>query len=182
MLKINREKESGQALVEYVLLLMLVGVVAVGGLHIVGGSIGNVFTDINCQLQMQDNCTLATVNSNVDQNNDDADNDEGDDDDTPCSSTDTPTFQAQCIGGTVYLTVNSTCEDVDSSSISIDPDGLLGLETPLNISLAKEPDGFTLAANPINNVGLCVGVDTSTFSVTGTVYYTDGATIGITVN
>jgi pilus assembly protein Flp/PilA len=44
-------KERGQGLVEYALILVLVAVVVIAVLAVLGPIIGNVFTDINSQLQ-----------------------------------------------------------------------------------------------------------------------------------
>jgi pilus assembly protein Flp/PilA len=44
-------KERGQGLVEYALILVLVAVVVIAVLAVLGPIIGNVFTDINTQLQ-----------------------------------------------------------------------------------------------------------------------------------
>lgn len=169
-------QENGQALVEYVLLLILVGVVAIGALQLLGGGVGNVYEDIICGLE--GSCADAVVDADTgsDESADETEEEE------PCSTTDTPVFAAQCIGGSVYLTVTSTCEAVSSSSLSIDPDGLLGLDLPIDVTLVKEGSSLTLSSEPIANIGLCLGVDTSTFSVDGTVYYDDGEVVHITVD
>jgi pilus assembly protein Flp/PilA len=43
----NKKHEKGQGLVEYALILVLVGIVVIGALTILGPTIGNVFSDIN---------------------------------------------------------------------------------------------------------------------------------------
>lgn len=45
-----REREEGQAMVEYALILALVSVAAVGILKILGGSVAKIFTEINADL------------------------------------------------------------------------------------------------------------------------------------
>ena len=45
-----REREEGQALVEYALILALVSLAAVAALTLLGGKINNVFTEINSKL------------------------------------------------------------------------------------------------------------------------------------
>jgi pilus assembly protein Flp/PilA len=45
-----REREEGQALVEYALILVLVSVASVGTLTILGGDISQIFTDISTAL------------------------------------------------------------------------------------------------------------------------------------
>lgn len=175
-----KTQENGQALVEYVLLLILVGVVAIGALQLLGGGIGNVYEDIVCGLQ--GSCAGAVVDADTDSDESADETEEEEEEEEPCSTTDTPIFAAQCIGGSVYLTVTSTCEAVSSSSLSIDPDGLLGLDLPIDFTLVKEGSSLTLSSEPILNIGLCVGVDTSTFSVDGTVYYDDGEVFHITVD
>lgn len=49
-LKALRDGESGQAMVEYALILALVSVVAVGILATLGGSISSIFSSINADL------------------------------------------------------------------------------------------------------------------------------------
>ena len=49
-LKALREEESGQAMVEYALILALVSVAAVGILSILGGSVSSIFNKINSDL------------------------------------------------------------------------------------------------------------------------------------
>jgi pilus assembly protein Flp/PilA len=45
-----RDGESGQAMVEYALILALVSVVAVGILNALGGSVSSIFDEINSDL------------------------------------------------------------------------------------------------------------------------------------
>lgn len=45
-----KEKEKGQGLVEYALILVLVAIVVIAALMILGPIIGNVFSDINSSL------------------------------------------------------------------------------------------------------------------------------------
>ena len=45
-----REREEGQALVEYALILALVSLAAVAALTLLGGKINNVFQSINSKL------------------------------------------------------------------------------------------------------------------------------------
>ena len=45
-----RDEESGQAMVEYALILALVSVVAVGILTTLGGSVSSIFNEINSDL------------------------------------------------------------------------------------------------------------------------------------
>jgi Flp pilus assembly pilin Flp len=45
-----RDREEGQALVEYALLLSLIAVVSIGVLSTLGGKVANVFSDINADL------------------------------------------------------------------------------------------------------------------------------------
>jgi len=45
-----REREEGQALVEYALILVLVSIASVGTLTILGGDISQIFTDISTAL------------------------------------------------------------------------------------------------------------------------------------
>jgi pilus assembly protein Flp/PilA len=44
------QREEGQAMVEYALILALVSVVAIGTLKLVGGNVNSVFTNINNKL------------------------------------------------------------------------------------------------------------------------------------
>jgi pilus assembly protein Flp/PilA len=44
-------KQKGQGLVEYALILVLVAVVVIAVLAVLGPVIGNIFTDLNTQLQ-----------------------------------------------------------------------------------------------------------------------------------
>ena len=46
-----RERFEGQGLVEYALILVLISVVAIAIMATVGGSVKNVFTDVNNSLQ-----------------------------------------------------------------------------------------------------------------------------------
>ncbi len=43
----SKKHEKGQGLVEYALILVLVAIVVIGGMTVLGPSIGNVFSDIN---------------------------------------------------------------------------------------------------------------------------------------
>lgn len=63
----RRNKEAGQGLVEYALLLMLVGTVVIGALALVGRNTGNVFSNIACSLQQSGQCPAAS-NSNANSN------------------------------------------------------------------------------------------------------------------
>ena len=45
-----RNGESGQAMVEYALILALVSVAAVGVLTLLGGSVSSIFSEINADL------------------------------------------------------------------------------------------------------------------------------------
>jgi pilus assembly protein Flp/PilA len=45
-----RNGESGQAMVEYALILALVSVAAVGILTLLGGSVSSIFSEINADL------------------------------------------------------------------------------------------------------------------------------------
>ena len=45
-----RDRESGQAMVEYALILALVSVAAVGILSTLGGSVSSIFSEINADL------------------------------------------------------------------------------------------------------------------------------------
>jgi pilus assembly protein Flp/PilA len=45
-----RDEESGQAMVEYALILALVSVAAIGILKILGGTVSGVFSKINADL------------------------------------------------------------------------------------------------------------------------------------
>ena len=45
-----REREEGQALVEYALILVLVSIASVGTLTILGGDISAIFTDVSTAL------------------------------------------------------------------------------------------------------------------------------------
>ena len=45
-----RDDESGQAMVEYALILALVSVAAVGILSLLGGSVSSIFSEINADL------------------------------------------------------------------------------------------------------------------------------------
>lgn len=45
-----RDREEGQALVEYALLLSLIAVVSIGILSQLGGKVANVFSSINADL------------------------------------------------------------------------------------------------------------------------------------
>ncbi len=49
-LKELRDEESGQAMVEYALILALVSVAAVGILSLLGGSVSSIFDKINSDL------------------------------------------------------------------------------------------------------------------------------------
>jgi pilus assembly protein Flp/PilA len=49
-LSTRAQREEGQAMVEYALILALVSVVAIGTLKLVGGNVNSVFTDINNKL------------------------------------------------------------------------------------------------------------------------------------
>jgi len=193
----GKQSESGQGLVEYALLLMLVGAISIGGLRLLGVGIQGVYTEINCEIQT-DTCGNRVASADVDDSSGDdsgddgsgdGDDDDGGDDDSeeeeeeeeeePCSTTDVPVLELQCIGGSVYVTITSTCETVDSANLSLATDNILDL--PLDITLAKEPSGLTLSTEPILGVAICLAVDTNTLSVDGTVYYNDGevATVGV---
>jgi pilus assembly protein Flp/PilA len=45
-----RDREEGQALVEYALLLSLIAVVSIGVLTLLGQSVSNIFSQINAQI------------------------------------------------------------------------------------------------------------------------------------
>jgi pilus assembly protein Flp/PilA len=47
-----RDEESGQAMVEYALILALVSVAAIGILKVLGGTVSGVFSGINNDLQI----------------------------------------------------------------------------------------------------------------------------------
>jgi pilus assembly protein Flp/PilA len=49
-LRARMQREEGQALVEYALILSLIAVVAIGVLFVLGHSIANIFTQISTQL------------------------------------------------------------------------------------------------------------------------------------
>jgi pilus assembly protein Flp/PilA len=49
-LRARLEREEGQALVEYALILSLIAVVAIGILVVLGGRVANIFTQITTQL------------------------------------------------------------------------------------------------------------------------------------
>ena len=49
-LKALRDEQSGQAMVEYALILALVSVAAVGILSLLGGSVSSIFDEINHDL------------------------------------------------------------------------------------------------------------------------------------
>ena len=49
-LKVLRDEESGQAMVEYALILALVSVAAVGILSILGTHVSSIFNEINSDL------------------------------------------------------------------------------------------------------------------------------------
>jgi Flp pilus assembly pilin Flp len=65
----RHHKETGQGLVEYALLLMLVATVVVAALALVGSNTGNVFSNIACSLHQDGQCPAASsANSNQNTN------------------------------------------------------------------------------------------------------------------
>lgn len=64
---VRHHTESGQGLVEYALLLMLVSVIVVAALALVGNSTGNLFSNVACNLNRDTQCQPLT-NSNSSQN------------------------------------------------------------------------------------------------------------------
>lgn len=45
-----RREEEGQSMVEYGLIIVLIAVVVIGALTLVGGQLGNIFTNISTSL------------------------------------------------------------------------------------------------------------------------------------
>src|SRR5690349_11493906 len=57
----QKKHEKGQGLVEYSLILVLVGIVVIGALTVLGPQIGNVFSDINDSITNAGGASAAVV-------------------------------------------------------------------------------------------------------------------------
>lgn len=113
----DKNRQRGQGLVEYALILVLVAVVVILILPVLGNAIAGIYANIICELD-SNNCPSST---------------------SGCATEDID-FDASCSGGDLVMTATSSCA---GATIDLDPEKIVGGcgTHPLVTITSIHPDG-----------------------------------------